>query len=142
MKRSAKKFVPLSVFLGLLAFESAEARTPAPKGAEVYFISPADGATVKGPVHIQFGLKNMGIAPAGTKNATTGHHHLVIDHDLPDAAKPIPADANFKHFGGGQTETSLELPKGKHTLQLLLGDEMHIPFEPVVSSKKITITVE
>lgn len=117
-------------------------RTKAPAGAGVYFLEPKDGSTVKGPVHIVFGLTSMGVAPAGTKNPLTGHHHIVIDQELPDPTLPIPATANIRHFGGGQTEATLELSKGKHTLQLILGDHQHLPFDPVISSTKITITVE
>jgi Domain of unknown function (DUF4399) len=122
---------------------AAAARTPSPPGAEVYIISPKGGATVKGPVRVQFGLKdNMGIAPAGVKFDNTGHHHLLIDTDAPaNLGAPLPATDNVKHFGKGQTETSLTLPPGKHTLQLLLADQNHIPHDPPVISKKITITV-
>lgn len=115
--------------------------TPAPKNVELYFISPTDGATVTSPVHVVFGLRNMGVAPAGVQHVNTGHHHLLIDTDLPPLDKPIPADARHVHFGGGQTETTIELAPGKHTLQLLLGDYTHTPFKPPVVSKKITITV-
>jgi hypothetical protein len=119
------------------------ARTPSPPGAEVYIISPRNGARVKSPVLVQFGLKGMGVAPAGVKFENTGHHHLLIDTDAPaDLAAPLPATDNIRHFGKGQTETSLTLPPGKHTLQLLLGDQNHIPHDPAVISKKITITVE
>jgi Domain of unknown function (DUF4399) len=120
------------------------ARTPSPPGAEVYIISPKNGAKVKSPVLVQFGLKPvMGVAPAGVKFDNTGHHHLLIDTDAPaDMATPLPATDHIKHFGKGQTETSLTLPPGKHTLQLLLGDQNHIPHDPPVISKKITITVE
>ena len=118
-------------------------RTPSPPGAAVYIISPADGATVSSPVTVQFGLKGMGVAPAGIEKDKTGHHHLLIDvAELPPLDEPIPADANHKHFGGGQTEVTLELPPGTHTLQLLLGDQNHIPHEPPVLSEKITITVQ
>ncbi|HEY4368173.1 MAG TPA: DUF4399 domain-containing protein [Steroidobacteraceae bacterium] len=117
-------------------------RTPSPAGAEVYIISPADGATVKSPVTVKFGLKGMGIAPAGVAVDNTGHHHLLIDTDVPALDAPIPADANHIHFGKGQTESSIELKPGKHTLQLLLGDQLHIPHDPAVVSKKITITVK
>ena len=118
-------------------------RTPSPPGAEVYIISPANGATVSNPVTIQFGLKSMGVAPAGIEKEKTGHHHLLIDvTELPPLDEPIPADANHRHFGGGQTEVTLELPPGAHTLQLLLGDQNHIPHEPPVMSEKITITVQ
>lgn len=117
-------------------------RTPSAEGAELYFISPADGEVVKGPVTVRFGLRGMGIAPAGTVAEGTGHHHLVVDAPLPPAGLPIPNDANHLHFGKGQTETVLTLPPGKHTLQLLLGDHSHVPHEPVVASDVITITVE
>ena len=118
-------------------------RTPSPPGAAVYIISPADGATVQSPVTVQFGLKGMGVAPAGIEKDKTGHHHLLIDvTELPPLDEPIPADDNHKHFGGGQTEVTLELPAGTHTLQLLLGDQNHVPHEPPVLSDMITITVE
>ena len=122
---------------------AAAARTPAPSGAEVYIISPKTGAKVKSPVLVQFGLKGMGIAPAGVKFENSGHHHLLIDTDAPaNMGAPLPATDNLKHFGKGQTETSLTLTPGKHTLQLLLADQNHIPHDPPVISKKITITVE
>ena len=121
----------------------ASDRTPSPPGAAVYIISPADGATVQSPVTVQFGLKGMGVAPAGIEKDKTGHHHLLIDvTELPPLDEPIPADDNHKHFGGGQTEVTLELPPGTHTLQLLLGDQNHVPHEPPVLSDMITITVE
>jgi len=118
-------------------------RTPAPAGAEVYIVSPKDGASIKGPVTVVFGLKGMGIAPAGIKFENAGHHHLLIDSDAPaDLAQPLPANEKSVHFGKGQTETTLTLPPGKHTLQLVLGDALHVPHEPAVVSKKITIVVE
>lgn len=117
-------------------------RTPSPAGAEVYFIAPQDGATVSSPVTVKFGLKGMGIAPAGITFDNTGHHHLIVDADLPPLDAPVPTDAQHVHFGKGQTETTLELKPGKHTLQLLLGDFAHTPHDPVVASKKITITVK
>ena len=110
--------------------------------AKVYFIEPQDGSTVTNPVTVKFGLSGMGVAPAGTHKANTGHHHLIIDADLPPLDQPVPSDANHKHFGGGQTETQIELKPGKHSLQLLLGDMSHIPHKPAVYSKKITITVK
>ena len=120
----------------------AQERTPSPPGAEVYIISPKDGARVKSPVRVQFGLKGMGVAPAGVKFENTGHHHLLIDSDPPaNPGAPLPASDKLLHFGKGQTETSLTLTPGKHTLQLVLGDQNHIPHEPPVISKKITITV-
>lgn len=120
----------------------AMAATPAPKDAKVYLISPADGARVTGPVTVRFGLSGMGVAPAGVDHANTGHHHLIIDADLPPLDKPIPKDDRHRHFGNGQTETTLDLPPGKHTLQLLLGDFNHVPHDPSLKSEKITITVE
>lgn len=117
-------------------------RTPSPAGAEVYFIAPKDGASVTSPVTVKFGLKGMGVAPAGTAIENTGHHHLIIDSELPPLDAPVPADANHVHFGKGQTETTIDLKPGKHTLQLLLGDQSHVPHDPAVVSKKITITVK
>ncbi|MEE9142027.1 MAG: DUF4399 domain-containing protein [Gammaproteobacteria bacterium] len=117
------------------------ARTPAPSTAEVYFIMPEDSATVTSPVRIVFGLRGMGVAPAGVERSNTGHHHLLIDTGLPASDQPIPADQNHVHFGGGQTETTIELAPGTHTLQLLLGDQLHIPHDPPVLSERITITV-
>lgn len=131
--------------LALLAAGPALAsdRTPSPPGAQAYIISPADGATLASPVTVLFGLKGMGVAPAGIEKEKTGHHHLLIGvSELPPLDEPIPADDNHKHFGGGQTEVTLELPPGTHTLQLLLADQNHIPHEPPVLSEKITITVE
>jgi Domain of unknown function (DUF4399) len=118
-------------------------RTPSPPGAEVYIISPKDGAKVSSPVVVRFGLKGMGIAPAGIKFDNTGHHHLLIDTDPPaDLSQPLPASDRIIHFGKGQTETTLtNLSPGKHTLQLLLGDYSHVPHDPPVMSKKITIIV-
>jgi Domain of unknown function (DUF4399) len=117
-------------------------RTTSPANVRVYIISPQNGAKIKGPVTVVFGLSGMGIAPAGTQVENTGHHHLLIDTDLPaDVGLPLPANDNIRHFGKGQTETTLTLAPGKHTLQLVLGDHLHIPFLPVVSSQKITITV-
>ncbi len=118
-------------------------RTPAPAGAEAYIISPRDGATVKSPVTIEFGLKGMGVAPAGVKFENTGHHHLLIDTDvLADLNAPLPTSDNVRHYGKGQTEATIDLKPGKHTLQLVLGDDKHTPHNPPVMSKKITITVK
>lgn len=117
-------------------------RSAAPADAAVYFISPKDGDTVSGPVTVRFGLRGMGVAPAGTIAEGTGHHHLIVDAPLPPAGQPIPNDARHLHFGKGQTETTLTLAPGKHTLQLLVGDHSHIPHDPVVASEVITITVQ
>jgi hypothetical protein len=124
------------------ALASEMPRTPTPDGAAVYFITPTDGDKVSSPLTVRFGLKGMGVAPAGLDNPNTGHHHLIIDAPLPRPDLPIPNDANHKHFGGGQTEVVLELMPGKHTLQLLLGDMNHVPHTKPLVSKQITITVE
>jgi hypothetical protein len=121
----------------------AQERTSSAPGAEVYIISPKDGAVVHNPVLVQFGLKGMGIAPAGIKYDNSGHHHLLIDTDPPaDQSAPLPATEKIVHFGKGQTETTLTLSPGKHTLQLLLADLNHVPHSPPVISQKITITVK
>lgn len=118
-------------------------RKPAPAGAMAYIIEPADGAIVTNPVHVVFGLKGIGVAPAGTDRPDAGHHHLLIDTGLPaDLGVPIPNDDRHKHFGGGQTETTLTLTPGKHTLQLLLGDHLHVPFDPPIASSVVTIEVQ
>lgn len=118
-------------------------RTPAPEGAAVYFITPTDGATLSGPVTVRFGLRGMGVAPAGTDAPASGHHHLLVDvAELPAMDQPLPATDNIRHFGKGQTETELSLPPGRHSLQLLMGDRNHVPHQPPVLSEKITITVQ
>lgn len=109
---------------------------------KVYIISPTDGATVTGPVSVVFGLKGMGVSPAGVDKANTGHHHLIIDAPTPDLKKPIAKDKNHMHFGGGQTETVLKLSSGKHSLQLVLGDKAHVPHKHALVSKKIKFTVK
>lgn len=115
---------------------------PAPPGAVTYIINLKDGATVSNPVLVQFGLKNAGVAPAGTQGDTIGHHHLLIDNPTVDYLQPLPASEQVKHYGGGQTEATLTLKPGKHTLQLLFADWKHQPFNPSVQSEKITITVK
>jgi hypothetical protein len=117
-------------------------RSPAPKDAKLYFISPKDRETVKSPVIVRFGLSGMGVAPAGVAVESTGHHHLLIDADMPPLNLPIPADANHVHFGKGQTEAAVTLAPGRHRLQLLLADHLHVPHDPPVASKPITITVQ
>ena len=127
----------------MAAVAVAADRLAPPAGAEVYFIAPQNGVKLHSPVTIKFGLKGMGIAPAGIKFDNTGHHHLLVDTDLKDVKldAPMPATDKIVHFGKAQTETTLTLPHGRHTLQLLLGDQSHIPHNPPVLSKKITITV-
>ncbi|MHA7925206.1 MAG: DUF4399 domain-containing protein [Marinobacter sp.] len=115
----------------------------APANAGVYFVQPTDGATVDQTFKVVFGLRNMGVAPAGIEKSGTGHHHLLIDTEVPsDLSKPLPATDQVKHFGGGQTETEITLSPGKHTLQLLVGDHMHVPHNRPVVSEKITVMVE
>lgn len=117
-------------------------RNHSPKDVELYIISPRDGEIVTSPVTVRFGLRGMGVAPAGLAMENTGHHHLLIDAPPPAFNLPIPADANHVHFGKGQTEAQVTLAPGKHTLQLLLADHLHIPHDPPVLSKPITITVK
>ncbi|MDQ8205613.1 DUF4399 domain-containing protein [Pelagicoccus sp. SDUM812003] len=143
MSNRLKSISLLLVAFSAAVFAFAVERQPSPDGAKVYIISPADGAVVSETFTVRFGLKGMGVAPAGTNFPNTGHHHLLIDAEsLPPLDTPMPMTESLKHFGGGQTEVELTLPKGEHTLQLLLGDYLHIPHEPAVVSKKITITVE
>lgn len=131
-------------FLGISKHTHAEGlpRMAAPEGAKVYFVEPANGQVVKNPVRVVFGLTGMGVAPAGVEKQNTGHHHLLIDVDAIALDLPIGKDERHRHFGGGQTETTIELAPGQHTLQLLLADHLHIPHNPPVSSEKIVITVE
>jgi hypothetical protein len=146
---SARARIPaaLATAIVLLAAAPASAqeavpRTPRPAQARLYFITPTDGATVSSPVTVRFGLSGMGVAPAGVGTPDTGHHHLIIDAELPPAGAPIPNDERHKHFGGGQTETTVSLAPGRHTLQLVLGDKDHVPHDPPLVSERITITVE
>ena len=134
--------IVVSLGLGAAAFAEGLPRSPSAEGAQVYFISPADGAVVSNPITIVFGLKGMGVAPAGTQKADTGHHHLLINVDSIAMDQPIVSDEQHRHFGGGQTQTAIELAPGTHTLQLLLADHLHIPHKPPVISEQITITVE
>ena len=129
--------------LALTIALGAQAETPSAPDAAVYFISPLDGETVHSPLTVRFGLRGMGIAPAGITQTNTGHHHLLIDvRELPAPGQPVPADEQHRHFGAGQTETTLELAPGMHTLQLLLADHAHIPHQPPVVSQRITIQVD
>lgn len=141
MKAVSKSFVVL-MFVVLPVAVNAADRNPSPENAEVFIAAPKDGEALSNPVIVQFGIKNMEVAKAGTQTPNTGHHHLLIDAELPPLDQPIPKDTNHMHFGGGQTEASLTLAPGKHTLQLLLGDGNHIPHHPAVASKVITITVK
>lgn len=120
---------------------AGRARTASPNDAAVYFIYPKDGDTIFPTSTIRFGLRNMGVAPAGVAKPNTGHHHLLVDTQPPSFGDPIPADLNHIHLGGGQTEYRLTLPTGRHTFQLLLADENHVPHDPPVMSERITVTV-
>lgn len=119
----------------------AVTRKASPAGAMAYIIAPANGTTVTSPVRVVFGLKGAGVAPAGVDLPNTGHHHLLIDTRLTNFDQPIPADAQHVHFGLGQTETTVQLAPGRHTLQLVLGDNMHVPHNPPIVSEVITIEV-
>ena len=142
MKKSTIVFSLLLMGYTLTAFGN-ELVSKSPTDAKVYFIEPTDGQTVSQKFKVKFGLSGMGVAPAGTNHEKTGHHHVLIDGEiLPDMSKPLPSTDIIRHFGGGQTETELVLPAGKHTLQLLLGNYAHIPHDKPVLSKKITITVK
>src|SRR5262249_46672024 len=151
MMARRNRSAPLTVALllvGATAFVAANAqgRRPtglprSPPGAEVYFVDLADGATVPAKVKIFFGLRNMGVAPAGSDRANSGHHHLIVDAELPPLNKPIPSDFNHLHFGAGQTEAEITLKPGTHTLQLLLGDKDHVPHTPPVMSQQIKVNV-
>ncbi|RDS79832.1 DUF4399 domain-containing protein [Dyella monticola] len=143
------KHLLLAVVLAAVAGTVVAADTPglpvtkAPAGAEVYIISPQNGATVAQTFTVRFGLRGMGVAPAGVAHENTGHHHLLVDVKvLPAAGQPIPKDEQHMHFGGGQTEATIKLPPGTHTLQLELGDSNHIPFDPPLVSKPITVHVK
>ena len=140
-------WLPLVCVLTVLLAPPAPAqsrmpRSERPDDARVYFITPSDGETLTSPVVVRFGLGGMGVAPAGVAKADTGHHHLIIDADLPPGDLPVPKSDHYRHFGNGQTEVSLELEPGEHTLQLILGDHLHIPHDPPVVSEKISITVK
>lgn len=141
-----KNPVHLSSLIAVFALGIAAAadlpRSPSPKDVELYIITPQAGETVTSPVTVRFGLRGMGISPAGFAMENTGHHHLLIDTPPPSLEQPIAADANHVHFGKGQTEAIVILAPGRHTLQLLLADHLHIPHDPPVMSKPITITVK
>lgn len=117
-------------------------RSASGEGASVFFITPADGATVANPISIEFGITGMDVVKAGNNQPNSGHHHLLIDTGLPDLGLPIPADKHHVHFGDGSVSTQISLPTGEHKLQMLLGDHLHIPHNPALTSAQITITVE
>ncbi|GAA3547567.1 DUF4399 domain-containing protein [Zobellella aerophila] len=128
---------------GLLLLSPLALATSSPEGAKAYIISPADGEQVAQEFTVRFGLAGMGVAPAGVEKANTGHHHLLINAgELPDMSTPMPASERLLHFGGGQTEAQLTLPPGDYTLQLVLGDHLHVPLQPPVVSEQIRVTVK
>jgi hypothetical protein len=133
--------VILLLTAGATVADSGIPRSDRPDNAQVYFISPTAGDSVTSPVIVRFGLNKMGVAPAGVEKEGTGHHHLIVDAELPPADLPVPATEHYRHFGHGQTEVSLELEPGEHTLQLMLGDHNHVPHNPPVVSERISITV-
>ncbi|HBG97582.1 MAG: DUF4399 domain-containing protein [Rhodobacteraceae bacterium] len=139
-----QKALAIIATLAAAAGPALAERTAAPEGARAYIIAPEAGATVPSPVTIRFGLSGMGVAPAGTDAPGTGHHHLLIDIDPAeiDMSQSLPATEQIVHFGGGQTEVTLDLDPGVHTLRLLLGDAMHVPHDPPILSEPVTITVE
>lgn len=135
--------VSLAALAAAAAFGAgAIAQSKAPAGAKVMILEPSNGATVSSPIKVRFGLEGMEIAPAGTEKANAGHHHLLINQKLEDPKSAIPADDKHKHYGKGQTEDTITLPAGEHTLQLVLGDHNHVPHDPVVQSEVIKITVK
>jgi hypothetical protein len=149
VRRAKAAVIVLALLLGgTISLSVALAQTtqtggpsPSPAGAKVYFVGLQDGSTIPQHVTLHFGLVNMGVAPAGIEKSDTGHHHLLIDTELPQLDQPIPNDFNHLHFGSGQTEATIDLTPGKHTLQLLLGDANHTPHSPPVLSKPIEVIV-
>ena len=136
------KSFAVAVAVALLVPELAAARSPSAEGARVYIIWPGDGRTINGgKFWLRMGLRDMGVAPAGTAKPFTGHHHVIIDAELPPFDEEIPADKHHLHFGGGQTEARIELPPGTHTIQLLFADQDHLPHDPPLFSEQITVIV-
>lgn len=142
MELASRRLVIVAGIMLLSPAARVLAAVPSPKDAYLYIIWPNNGARLKGAFWCRFGLRNMGVAPAGVDFRNAGHHHLLVDVNEPlDPAVPIPQDKNHLHFGAGQTEARVELPPGRHTLQLALGDSKHYLFDPPVVSRKIEITV-
>jgi Domain of unknown function (DUF4399) len=145
-KTIAAGALSFAIWAGALAAAHAQPQasggpTPSPAGSAVYFVDLKDGATLPSKATIHFGLRGMGVAPAGSDRANSGHHHLLIDAPVPPLNQPIPNDFNHLHFGAGQTEAEVTLTPGPHTLQLLLGDKDHIPHSPPVMSERVRVTV-
>ena len=139
-----KALAAIAFFLAATCGQALAQGTAKPANAFLYIGWPNNGEVVAAgkPFRVWFGLRGMGVAPKDVKAPNTGHHHLLVDTELPAAGEVIPSDRQHLHFGGGETETMLELPPGKHTLQLVMGDDKHIPHVPPVVSKKITIFVK
>jgi Domain of unknown function (DUF4399) len=142
MMATAAPTAPVAITASTPTLSSGYKKVAAAPEAKVYFANLRNGATVTSPVKVMFGLSGMGVAPAGVEKAGTGHHHLLVDVATVDANAPLPANDQYRHFGLGQTETSVELKPGTHTLQLIVADQNHIPHHPVVISERITITVK
>ncbi|MBW0449573.1 DUF4399 domain-containing protein [bacterium M00.F.Ca.ET.228.01.1.1] len=143
MRAASRTLLAVALACTALPLPAFAQTTAAPSGAEQYIIWPSDGAVIHGgKLWVRMGLRNMGVCPKGVSFPNCGHHHLLIDTDLPALDQEIPSDRNHLHFGAGETDARIELPPGKHTLQLILGDHNHVPFAPPVYSKKITITVQ
>ena len=141
MRRSAVPILAAAALALPLVAEAAE-RQPSPPDAKVYIVWPRDGQVIKGgKFWLRMGASNIGIAPAGVQKVNTGHFHVIVDADPPPMDEPIPNNKNYLHFGGGQTEARLELPPGRHTLQLLFSDARHVPQDPPLLSQKIAVTV-
>ncbi len=143
LRTTALVLVALALGIGAASAQDAMSRAKAPKGAKVFIESPKDGATVGPDVMVKFGAEGIATKPAGDMTPNSGHHHLLIDQkELPPLDQPIPNDATHKHYGKAQTEDTIHLEPGTHTLQLDLGDTAHRQFDPPIVSKKITITVK
>jgi hypothetical protein len=141
MMRKSLGLAVIGLLLAVMGVRAGD--SPAPNDAYLYIGWPNDGEVIKGGIFkVWFGLRNMGVAPAGVEHPNTGHHHLIIDAPLPPFDEPIPADRNHLHFGAGQTETEIELEPGEHTLQLLFGDQNHVPHQPPLYSQVVKIRVE
>ena len=142
MSRILNALAAAALTAGLGSATAVAGETPSPPDAQVYIIWPKDGAVIRGgKFWIRMGAKQVGIAPAGVKKPNTGHHHLIIDAEVPPLNDEIPSNKNYRHFGGGQTEARISLPPGRHTLQLIMGDHEHIPHNPPLVSQRITVTV-
>jgi len=142
MKLPSKRLAAAALGLALLTGPALAGDTPRPDNAQLYIIWPKDGRTIPGgKFWLRMGLKNFGVAPAGTEKGNTGHHHVIINAPLPAFDEEIPNDRNHLHFGGGQTEARIQLPPGRHTIQLLMGDHNHVPHDPPLYSDRITVIV-